>query len=181
MNAAPWTWAPDTWWTLFVQFLSLSLMAIGGAITLVPDMHRRLVDDLGLLSDTDFTSAIALAQASPGPNVLFVSLMGWYGGGLGGALASMLGIMLPSTAVAMAFSRWVATRRERIGVRAFQTGMAPVTVGLILATGWLLLPGVEHPRALLLSATVAVLVWRTRVKLIWLVGAGALLGALGWV
>lgn len=81
----------------------------------------------------------------------------------------------------MGFSRGVAMRRERIGVRAFQTGMALVTVGLILATGWLLLPGVEHPRALLLSATVAVLVWRTRVKLIWLVGAGALLGALGWV
>lgn len=181
MNAPLWTWSPDTWCTLFVHFLSLSLMAIGGAITLVPDMHRRLVSELGLLSDTDFTSAIALAQAAPGPNVLFVGLMGWYGGGLGGALASLLGIMLPSTAVALAFSRWVSTRRELIGVRAFQMGMAPVTVGLLLATGWLLLPGIEHPRALLLSAVVAVLVWRTRVPLIWLVGSGAVLGALGWV
>ena len=75
----------------------------------------------------------------------------------------------------------MATRRELIGVRAFQMGMAPVTVGLLLATGWLLLPGIEHPHALMLSAAVAVLVWRTRVPLIWLVGGGAVLGALGWV
>jgi chromate transporter len=40
---------------------------------------------------------------------------------------------------------------------------------------------VQHHAALALSATVAVLVWRTRISLIWLVAAGAVLGALGWV
>jgi len=174
------TWAPDTWLTLFGHFLALSLMSIGGAITLVPDMHRRLVDG-GLLSDSDFTGAIALAQAAPGPNVLFVALMGWYGGGLGGAMVSMAGIMIPSTTLALLVSRWVATRKHTRGVQAFQSGMTPVTVGLLLATGWLLAPSVAQPRALALSAVVAVLVWRTRISLIWLVGAGALLGALGWV
>ena len=113
----------DTWRTLFGHFLALSLMSIGGAITLVPDMHRRLVDGEHLLTDADFTGAIALAQAAPGPNVLFVALMGWYSAGLGGALASMLGIMLPSTTLALVVSRWVATRRHRLSVRAFQAGM----------------------------------------------------------
>ena len=172
----------DTWLTLFSHFLSLSLLSIGGAITLVPDMHRRLVDGDQLLTEADFTGAIALAQAAPGPNVLFVALMGWYSAGLGGALASMIGIMLPSTTLALAASRWVASRRQWLSVRAFQAGMAPVTVGLLLATGWILMP---HPgdqlRAWLLAVAVALLVWRTRVRLIWLVGAGALLGGLGWV
>jgi chromate transporter len=181
MSAAPLSWAPDTWLSLFGHFLSLSLMSIGGAITLVPDMHRRLVTDGHLLTDTDFTAAIALAQAAPGPNVLFVALMGWYSAGLGGALVSMLGIMIPSTTVALAFSRWVATRKRSLGVQAFQTGMAPVTVGLLLATGYLLSPSMAHPRALLLSAAVAVTVWRTKVALIWLVLGGGVLGALGWV
>ena len=175
----PWMWAPDTWWTLFGHFLALSLMSIGGAITLVPDMHRRLVVTDHLLSDADFTSAIALAQAAPGPNVLFVALMGWYSGGLAGAAISMLGVMLPSTTLTLAASRWVATRRDWLSVQAFQQGMAPVTVGLLLATGWLLMPSPDHPRALLTSAAVAVLVWRTKVRLIWLVAAGAALGALG--
>jgi chromate transporter len=172
----------ETWWALFGHFLALSLLSIGGAITLVPDMHRRLVDGDRLLTDADFTGAIALAQAAPGPNVLFVALMGWYSAGLGGALASMLGIMLPSTTLALAASRWVASRRNRLSVRAFQAGMAPVTVGLLLATGWILMPHPgDHLRAWLLAVAVACLVWRTRVRLIWLVGAGAILGGLGWV
>lgn len=181
MSASPLTWSPETWLPLLGHFLALSLMSIGGAITLVPEMHRRLVTEGQLISDGDFTAAIALAQAAPGPNVLFVALMGWYSAGLGGAVASMLGIMIPSTTLALAFSRWVATRKHTLGVQAFQHGMVPVTVGLLLATGWLLAPSIEHPRALLLSAAVALAVWRTKVSLIWLVLGGGLLGAVGWV
>jgi chromate transporter len=178
----PLMWEPALWWALFQHFLALSLMSIGGAITLVPDMHRRLVVDDALLTDTDFTSAIALAQAAPGPNVLFVALMGWYGGGLGGALVSTLGIMLPSTTLTLAVSRWIATRRHWLGVQAFQAGMVPVTMGLLLATGWLLAPPVQtQPRGLLLSAIVALAVWRSKIALIWLVAGGALLGGLGLV
>ncbi len=179
---SPLMWRPDLWWALFAQFLPLSLMAIGGAITLVPDMHQRLVVRQPLLSDADFTGAIALAQAAPGPNVLFVALMGWYGAGLGGAFASMLGVMIPSTTVTLLLSRWVGARREWLGVQAFQQGLVPVTLGLLIATGALLAPSpTDHPAALGLSAAVAVLVWRTKLPLIWLVGAGALAGAMGWV
>jgi len=182
MNAhAVWSWDPATWLTLFGHFLALSLMSIGGAITLVPEMHRRLVVEDHMLSHDHFTAAVALAQAAPGPNVLFVALMGWYGGGAVGAVVSMLGIMLPSATLTLMVSRWVATRKEHLMVRAFQSGMTPVTVGLLLATGWVLTPPVEQTRALVLSVVVAVLVWRTRLSLIWLVAAGALLGAMGWV
>ncbi|MES2089336.1 MAG: chromate transporter [Pseudomonadota bacterium] len=178
---APLVWAPQAWWTLFQHFLALSLMSIGGAITLVSEMHRQLVVESGLLSDADFTAAIALAQAAPGPNVLFVALIGWYSAGLVGALVSMLGIMLPSTTLALSASRWVARRKHWLSVQAFQGGMTPVTVGLLLATGYLLTPSLEHPSALLLSMVVAGLVWRTKVPLIALVAAGGVLGALGWV
>lgn len=178
---SPLSWMPDTWWTLFGHFLALSLMSIGGAITLVPDMHRRLVITDHLLSDGDFTASIALAQAAPGPNVLFVALIGWYSAGLVGALVAMLGVMIPSTTLALAASRWVSTRREWLSVQAFQHGMTPVTAGLLLATGWLLMPGPDRPSALLASALVAIVVWRTKVRLIWLVAAGALLGGLGLI
>lgn len=182
MTMTPLMWSPELWWALFGHFLGLSLMAIGGAITLVPDMHRRLVIDNALLTDADFTSAIALAQAAPGPNVLFVALMGWYSGGIGGAVASMLGIMIPSTTLALAVSRWVSARRGWLSVKAFQAGMVPVTIGLLLATGAHLAPSWQtHPSALLLSVAVAIVVWRTKIALIWLVAAGGLLGGLGIV
>jgi chromate transporter len=178
----PMMWSPDIWWTLFERFMAVSLMAIGGAVTLIPDLHRQLVLDQHLLSDNDFTSAFALAQAAPGPNLLFVALMGWYAAGLGGALASMLGMMVPSTTLTLAVSRWISTRRHWLSVRAFQAGLMPVTLGLLLATGAHLAPSFhQQPRALLLSGAIAILVWQTRIGLIWLVAAGGILGGLGLV
>jgi chromate transporter len=82
-------------------------------------------------------------------------------------------------------TRWGHRNRERLSVRAFRQGMAPIVVGVLLSTAWLLgRAGGEWPRdgrLWLLSAVTALLVWRTRIHLLWLLGAGALLGGLGLV
>ncbi len=189
------------WLSLFNHFASLSLLAVGGAITTAPDMHRYLVDETHWLSESQFTSSIALAQAAPGPNILFVALMGWnvglnaaasQGGGwisamlaALGLLVAMLGIMLPSSILTYTATRWAHQHRERLGIRAFKAGMAPIVIALLLATAWLLTMGHDQPSrdwplyALTLATTL--IVWRTKVHMLWLIGAGALLGALGWV
>ena len=79
---------PADWLALLMHFMSMSLLAIGGAITTAPGMHGYLVGEKTWLSDSQFTSSIALAQVAPGPNVLFVALLGWNvgmnaGGGMG--------------------------------------------------------------------------------------------------
>ena len=169
------------WTALFGHFLLLSLLSIGGAITVVPDMHRVMVEQMGLLTDAQFNASVAIAQASPGPNVLFVVAMGYQAAGVLGACATLAGIMLPSTTLALAAGRWGHARRDRIAVQAFKAGMAPIVIALMLATGWIL--SVETPgwRHLLLTATAALLIWRTRVHVLVLVAAGALAGVLGWV
>lgn len=192
---------PADWLALLVHFLSLSLMAIGGAITTAPDMHRYLVGEQHWLTDEQFASSIALAQAAPGPNVLFVAVLGWNvgvnaAGGMGGGTATwllgglgvaiaMVGILLPSTTLTFAAARWGHRNRELRAVRAFKQGMAPIVIALLLATGWVLLVSQGafqgHWRLGLLTAAAAVLVWRTRLPLPWLLGAGAGLGWLGWV
>jgi len=181
------------WFSLFAHFVSLSLLAVGGAITTAPDMHRYLVDQRHWLSDPQFSSSIALAQAAPGPNVLFVALMGWnvglnaggYGLALLGVLLAMTGILLPSTTLTYLAARWGHRNRERRAVRAFKTGMAPIVIALLIATGWLLTRAHadtwQQWPLWLLSLASALLVWRTRIHLLWLIGAGALLGGLGWV
>ena len=173
--------APVDLLALFTHFLLLSLLAIGGAITVVPDMHRVLVEQMGLLTDAQFNSSIAIAQASPGPNVLFVAVMGYQGAGLAGAAATLTGIMLPSTTLAFAAARWGHARRHWRGVQAFKAGMAPIVIALMFATGWILSSGTPGWRHVLLTVAAAVLVWRTRVHLLFLIGLGAILGALGWV
>jgi len=169
------------WLGLFGHFLLLSLLSIGGAITVVPDMHRVLVDQTGLLTDAQFNASIAIAQASPGPNVLFVAVMGYQAVGLVGAAVTLAGIMLPSTTLALAAARWGHARREWRGVRAFKAGMAPIVIALMFATGWILAAGTPGWGHVLLTIASAVLVWQTRVHLLVLIAAGALLGALGWV
>ncbi len=170
---------------LFGHFLVLSLLAVGGAITTAPDMHRYIVAEHHWITDTQFTTSIAIAQAAPGPNVLFVAVLGWNVGGPLGATATMIGILLPSTALSLFASRWGAARRETRGVRAFTTGLTPLTIGLLLATGWILAePYVTDPAhrigALALIAISVFVMTRTRWSPMWLVGLGALVGALGW-
>lgn len=189
------------WLSFFQHFLSLSLLAVGGAIITVPDMHRFLVDENHWLTEQQFSSSIALAQSAPGPNVLFVGLMGWNvglnaGAGLGGGwfsvglsamglVISLVGIMLPSSILTYTTTRWAHQHRDNRAVKAFKMGMAPVVIALLISTGWLLTAShnqVERdwPLWLLTLGSVG-LVWRTRIHLLWLIGSGALIGALGWV
>lgn len=192
------TLQPIDWLNLFLYYLSLSLLAVGGAISLAPDMQRYLVERNGWLTDVQFSASIAIAQAAPGPNVLFIALLGWNVGlnaggagtggwalGLLGAALCMLGTMLPSATLTWLATRWAQRNSERRAVRAFKQGMAPIVIGLVMATAWVLGRAqgqITTDWALwLLTVVVALLVWRTRLHLLWLLGAGALLGALGWV
>ncbi len=171
---------------LFLRFLTLSLLSIGGAMSTAPEMHRYLVVERGWLGEADFTTAIALAQAAPGPNVLFVPVLGFQVAGLAGAAAALLGILLPSTLLSLGVSRWGATRRDTPLVRAFTAGLAPVTVGLTFAAGWLLaLPFIGDPAhrlgALGLIALTALVTLKTRLAPMWMIAVGAAAGALGLV
>jgi chromate transporter len=165
---------------LFARFLLMSLLAIGGGITVVPEMHRLMVGQHGWLTDAQFAASISLAQASPGPNILLVTVMGWNAGGWAGAAAATLGILLPSTTVALLADRGAQRWRDHRLVRAFREGTLPITLGLLLAAGWVLAaPTAQRPAGWILTAATALLVWRTRIHPLWLIGAGALAGGLG--
>ena len=190
---------PQDWIDLFMHFAVLSLMGIGGAITTVPEMHRYLVIEKSWLTDSSFSSSIALAQSAPGPNVLFVALMGWQvgisaGGGLNagasawwlgllGVFLTMLGIMLPSSILTYKATKWAHLNRDLISVQAFKSGMAPIVIGLLVSTGWLLSAAhsdLSQDWKLWLVTTIATLVvWRTSIHLLWLIAAGGILGAAG--
>ena len=183
---AHWLWGPQgigvpELLALFGHFTLLSLLAIGGAITTAPDMQRYVVGERQWLSDAQFTASVALAQAAPGPNVLFVAVIGWNVGGAMGVLATMAGSLLPSTTLALAATRWGAARKDAIGVRAFTAGMAPLTLGLLLATGWVLTEPVRtQPVAMVLVAATVLVMVRTKISPLWPIAAGAVVGALGF-
>lgn len=188
-------------WPVCLHFAGLSLLAVGGAISALPEMHRFLVDEHQYLSDEQFVHSVALGQIAPGPNVMFVALMGWNIGlqaaggihagsrawlsGLALAVACLMCVLLPSSILTYNITQWLHRQRERIGVRAFKAGMAPVVIGLMTSTGWLMQSRHQDWPSdiglwLLMAATVVV-VLQTRWHLLWLLAAGASLGLLGWV
>lgn len=191
------------WLTLFGHFLLLSVMSVGGAISTSSEMHRFLVEQHGWLTQQQFNGAITLAQAAPGPNVLFVALMGWQvglnagstGAALLGVLVTMVGVLTPSSIMTYTAARWGYRNRHLRAVRAFKQGMAPVVIALLLSTAWLLASSAARPSigpaaaapalgpwALWLIAIAScILMWRTRLHLLWLLAAGAVLGACGFI
>ncbi len=167
------------WGGVLAQFLMLSLLSIGGAISTAPEMHRYLVDQHHWLTNEQFSAMVAIAQAAPGPNLLFVAVLGW---GIGGALGmgvTMLGILLPSTTLTLAAARWGESRRQTRGVQSFVMGLAPLTVGLVLSTGFILgKPAYDSPWLIATMVATVVACVRTKVSPLWLIAAGGLVGAL---
>jgi chromate transporter len=187
------TLAWHDWLNLFAHYLMLSMMSLGGAISTTSEMHRFLVEEHHWLTQAQFNDSIAIAQAAPGPNVLFVALMGWHVGmnagstaaALLGVATTMLGIMIPSTIITYTASQWGHRNRELPAVRAFKQGMAPVVVAMLLSTAWILGSGGGRPATdaglWLLALVSGLVIWRTKLHLLWVLGAGALLGALNLV
>jgi chromate transporter len=161
------------------QFALLSFLAIGGVNALLPEIHRRVVENAHWLTDADFAQAFAIAQAAPGPNLLIVSLIGWKVHGFLGALVSTIAICAPSSALTFAVAHVWDRFRDAPLRRAIQHGLAPVTVGLVLASGFILARTVDQSTLAvgLTGATVA-LVLATRLQPLWLLAAGAAVGAL---
>ena len=187
----------ELWLQLHLHFCMLSLLAVGGALAIVPEMHRYLVNDLHLMTETAFSQSVTLAQIAPGPNILLVAVMGWNiglqsaGGFEGGTVAIAWGLfmalglltaaVLPSSLLSYFMVKWLQVHQHARSVRAFKAGMVPLVMGLMLSAGWLLQTA-SNPqmdwRLLLMCGLSMAIVLKTRVHLLWLMLGGALLGAM---
>jgi len=167
---------------LAADFSVLSLLAVGGAVTVLPEMHRSVVEVHGWMSGAQFAELFALAQASPGPNILVVSLIGWQVAGLAGAIAATAAICGPSCVPTFVVSRIWLRFRDAPWRAAIQNGLVPVTVGLMLASGYLITLSADHSMlAFAITAVTAAAALATRIHPLWFFGAAALLGLAGWI
>ena len=165
--------------TLAGVFGQLSILAVGGVAPVLPEMQRQLVDVHGYMSRGEFAALFALAQAAPGPNMMVSTLVGWRVAGLGGALSATAGMIGPSSVLTYATARAWHRFRDRPWRRLIQAGLTPVTVGLVAAGAALLSVSTIHGwLTAAITLGTAGLVLRTRVHPLWLLAAGAVLGAL---
>ena len=160
---------------LGLTFLQLSLLAVGGANSVIPEVRRAVVTRSGWMSDETFTHLFAIAQSAPGPNILIVSLVGWRLVGLAGLMVATVAMMAPSCLLAFAVGR--AWNRWSVApiVGTLQQVLAPIAVGLIGASGLVLARAADHTAvAGGVTAAVTAFVFFTRQNPLWALVAAAI-------
>lgn len=168
--------------TLFAYFALLSLFAVGGANAAIPEIHRIAVEAMHWMSDKQFADMFAISQLSPGPNVIIVTLIGYHVAGFLGAAVATVAMCGPTCVLAFFVAKvWDRFKDARWRI-AVQTGLVPVSIGMIGASAFVLAGTSDHTvYAAAITAVTAVVGFSTRVSPLWLFAAGGLLGLSGWL
>jgi chromate transporter len=168
--------------TLAWTFAVMSLFAVGGANSTIPEMHRVAVDVNHWLTDKQFTDVYAIAQLSPGPNVLIVTLIGYSVAGLAGALVATLAMCVPTAVLALTVSRFLTRSSRSRWPAIIQAALVPLSIGLMGASGFILARSSDRTVvAVLVTVGAAVLASVTKLNPLWMLVAGGCLGFAGLI
>ena len=169
-------------WTLAATFGLMSLFAVGGATAAIPEMHRIAVEVQHWMTDKQFADMFAIAQMSPGPNVLLVTLIGYSVAGVAGALVATLAMCVPTAVLAYYVSRLLTRSSDSRWPGIIQAALVPLSIGLMSASGLIL--AVTSDRtwvAALMTVASAWLAFATRFNPFWMFLAGGCLGFAGLI
>jgi chromate transporter len=168
--------------SLFLHFLALWFVAVGGPSAILPDIHRYVVDVQQLLTSAQFAEIYTLAQVAPGPNVMYVTLMGWYLAGWSGVAATTIPLLVPATTLTLLVGHLSERYPNAPLGHAVRRGLTPITIGLMFSGATILIRAVNHDwRGYLFTLLTVAVVLRKTLNPLWLLGAGALAGILGLV
>jgi chromate transporter len=124
--------------TILLVFGALSVMAVGGGTAVLPEMKALTVNGYHWLSAEQFGQVYSLGQLAPGPNMLMVSVIGYRVAGYAGAVAAIVGFFLPAGLIMFFCGRIWDRFADSPWKVAIQRGLAPLTIGLMLAGTWVL-------------------------------------------
>jgi chromate transporter len=167
---------------LFGYFALLSLFAVGGANAAIPEMHRVAVEVMHWMNDRQFADMFAIAQVSPGPNVIIVTLIGYHVAGLSGAAVATVAMCGPTCVLAFMVARTWDRFKDAHWRKAVQAGLVPVSIGLIGASAFVLARTADNNiDAGAITAITAIVAYATKVNPLWVFLAGGILGLSGWL
>lgn len=165
-----------------LHFLALWFVAVGGPSAILPEIHRYVVEANQLLTSAEFAEIYTLAQVAPGPNVMYVTLMGWHLAGWAGAAATTIPLLVPATTLTMLVGHLNERYPNAALSRAIRRGVTPITIGLMFAGAMVLMRAVNHDwRGYLVTFLTVAVVLRKTLNPLWLLAAGALAGMAGLV
>ncbi|MBV9850252.1 MAG: chromate transporter [Armatimonadetes bacterium] len=116
-------------------WLGIGWQSFGGGASTFALIERAVVRERGWLTEAEYVHDVALAQLSPGINLLGLTiLIGRRLGGVGGIFVSLLGLLLPSVTITVLMTAAYARLQHLPAVQSALRGVIPATVGLGLLT-----------------------------------------------
>jgi chromate transporter len=172
--------SPPAFWVLAGHLALLSSISFGGFPSVLPDVHNLVLAN-DWLTDREFADFFAVSQVVPGPNmILMMSFVGWKVGGLPGAVASALATFGPPCLMYYTGYRLWDRFRDTPWQRIVRLGLAPLTIGLVIAGGYVMARAADVGwRSALLTAAAVGLMLATRISPLWILLAGGVMGGLG--
>jgi len=169
-----------TYLLLAGYFGLMSLLAVGGGNAAVPDMHRVSVEVMQWMTDRQFADMFAIAQLTPGPNALIVTLIGYHVAGVPGALITTFAMCGPTCLFAFYLSGVWERFKQAPWRAAIQAGLTPVSIGLIGATAVVVTRAAAVSwTAMAVTAVTAAITYKIRLNPLWIFAVAALLGLFG--
>ncbi|MBO5881903.1 MAG: chromate transporter [Alistipes sp.] len=164
--------------SIFWSFLKIGAFTFGGGYAMIPIIQHEVINRRKWLSEREFSDLLTLAQAAPGPISLNTAVfVGYKQRNYLGALAAILGVVVPSFVIILLVAMFFANIRNNHWVDAAFRGMRPAVVALIVAPIVGLTKGMRWWMVAVALAT-AVVVWHFGVSPIWFLIGGAVVGVL---
>lgn len=163
---------------IFYSFFKIGLFTLGGGFAMIPLIEREVIERRGWISKDDFVDMLVLAQSAPGPIALNTAVFAGYKvRGFAGAMAAVLGVVVPSFSVILLVAIFFANIRYNPVVDAAFKGMRPAVVALIVAPLMGIVKGMAW-WAMAVVVAVGLMVWYFSISPIFFLVAGAAAGVI---
>ena len=168
--------------SLFLKLSAFSLIAFGGINALLPELFKLALNQEQWIDVQTFSDYFAIAQASPGPNFMTVTLIGWHLYGVIGAFVATFAIAWPSSILIFYLQRLLLGIKDPIKKRAIQYAAAALAIGLVLSSAWEIALQINHGvAAYSLTVFTILFTFFTRWHPLYLIVLGAIIGSLGFI
>ena len=114
-------------------FSYLSILTVGGGMAAFPEMKVLTVEVHKWLTFPQLIHIYSVGQMAPGPNMMMIVVIGQWAGGLLGALVTLIAFFGPTAVLAFVIARAWRKLENWPWRTSIQRGLAPVSIGLLLA------------------------------------------------
>ena len=163
---------------LMLVFAKVAVLTFGGGYAMVPIFENELVKNHAFLTADEFANLVGLAQVTPGPiGFNSATYVGMEQGGLAGALAASLGVVIPSIVISLLVAVFLRRAADAKWMKLLMKGVRPCVVGIIGAAVVFFARTALCWQGAVIFAAVVLLRWKLpKLNPLWSLALSALLG-----